>query len=60
VSWERRRLDELRDERIDRIETKVDLLSARFYMGVGVLSVVVMVANIFGPVLAKVILGGTP
>jgi hypothetical protein len=60
MSWERRRLDELRDERMDRIETKVDQLSARFYMGVGILSFIAIVANIFGPILARYIIGGTP
>jgi hypothetical protein len=52
-SWERRRLDELRDLRIDRIEQKVDAISRQFYIGIGVLSIVVMLANIIGPVVAE-------
>jgi hypothetical protein len=59
-SWERRRLDELRDERMDRIEQKVDQLSNRFYMGVGILSFIAVVANIFGPIIARILVGGTP
>ncbi len=64
VTYERRRLDKLRDKEIadlrrevEDLDRKVDALQVRLAYMTGVLAVVIFAANIAGPVIAQRVFG---
>ena len=51
--YDRRRADLLADKRMDRIETKVDQLTRYVFIGSGMITVIVVLMNIIGPVIVS-------
>ena len=56
--YDRRRADLLLDKRVDRIEVKVDQLTRYVFVGSGIISVVIVIMNLIGPLIVSAILRG--
>ena len=56
--YDRRRADLLLDRRVDRIEVKVDQLTRYVFVGSGIISVVIVIMNLIGPLIVSAILRG--